>query len=77
MKTNLKIISVLMLCFSTSLIIPKVAEATANLHHLSGRDSRNNSQVIKTSKQNTQDLEGTYIPPNYGGPDSHHGSGTR
>ncbi|MBD2666414.1 hypothetical protein H6G73_18410 [Richelia sinica FACHB-800] len=41
------------------------------------------SEVIQTSPQQVTDQEmyaqdsNTYIPPNYGGPDSQYGSGTR
>ncbi|MEH1965485.1 MULTISPECIES: hypothetical protein [unclassified Nostoc] len=35
------------------------------------------SNTLIARKVNSQNLKDTYIPPNYGGPDSYHGSGTR
>ncbi|WP_180267753.1 hypothetical protein [Nostoc linckia] len=37
----------------------------------------NGSNTLIARKVNYPDLKNTYIPPNYGGPDSQHGSGTR
>ncbi|WP_229483498.1 hypothetical protein [Nostoc favosum] len=34
-----------------------------------------NTLIVR--KVNSQNLKDVYIPPNYGGPDSQHGSGTR
>ncbi len=65
MKTNWTVIGVLIFFISASLVIPKVADATGNLRSSLSTDS---------SSQDSQEL---YVPPNYGGPDSQHGSGTR
>ena len=78
MRTNLKITSVVIFCISAYLIIPKIADAagtfkTATANGLS--DTINNNLSIPSVK--SQVLQDTYIPPNYGGPDSQHGSGTR
>ncbi|QFS45379.1 hypothetical protein GXM_02856 [Nostoc sphaeroides CCNUC1] len=35
------------------------------------------SNTLIARKVNSENLKDTYIPPNYGGPDSQHGSGTR
>lgn len=69
MKTNLTIIGVLLFCISASLLIPKVADATGNL-----KSSLSTDRDSKSIAQNPQEL---YVPPNYGGPDSQYGSGTR
>ncbi|MBD2343076.1 hypothetical protein [Anabaena subtropica] len=77
MKVNWRVISVVIFCISASLIIPKVADATGNLNRSSSAsNSRDDKQIIKNFEQNPQDEE-AYVPPNYGGPDSQHGSGTR
>jgi hypothetical protein len=74
MKTNLKIFGVLIFCLSASLIIPKVADATGTFQRLS---SRHDSQLARYSGQDQKSMQEVYVPPNYGGPDSQHGSGTR
>ncbi|MEH1872546.1 MAG: hypothetical protein V7K73_14185 [Nostoc sp.] len=35
------------------------------------------SNALMAPKLNSEKLKDTYIPPNYGGPDSQQGSGTR
>jgi hypothetical protein len=78
MKTNWTIIGVLIFCIGASLIIPKVADANGNQSHVSlASNSRDTSTIPSPSEQKVQDLEESYVPPNYGGPDSQHGSGTR
>lgn len=72
MKTNLKIFSVLIFCLTASLIIPKVAEATGSFRRLPASNLGNESLIVRSA-----DGQDTYVPPNYGGPDSQHGSGTR
>ncbi|BAT55803.1 hypothetical protein NOS3756_47960 [Nostoc sp. NIES-3756] len=74
MKTNLTVIGVLIFCITASLIIPKVADATGNLESSLSSDVSGDRISINKPEQSTQDL---YVPPNYGGPDSQHGSGTR
>jgi hypothetical protein len=78
MGTNLKITSVVIFFISAYLIIPKIADAAGTLKTASANglsETRNNSLSIPSV--NSQVLQDTYIPPNYGGPDSQHGSGTR
>jgi hypothetical protein len=78
MKPNLTVIGVLIFCIGASLIIPKVADATGNLKSsLASSIPEDNREVIQTSGQNPLNADEIYIPPNYGGPDSQHGSGTR
>ncbi|OCR00083.1 hypothetical protein BCD64_02145 [Nostoc sp. MBR 210] len=78
MTTNLKITSILILCVAACLAIPKIADARANFHDLVANaltNTENNS--AKSSNANSQKLTDVYVPPNYGLPDSQHGSGTR
>jgi len=39
--------------------------------------SATNSNILIGGKVNSQNLKEIYTAPNYGGPDSQHGSGTR
>ncbi|ALF56484.1 hypothetical protein ACX27_20845 [Nostoc piscinale CENA21] len=78
MATNLKITSILILCASACLAIPTIADARANFHDLVASaltNTENNS--VKSSSGDSQELADVYVPPNYGLPDSQHGSGTR
>lgn len=78
METNLRITSIVILFISAYLIIPKISNATASLNPVMVNDlSRTSSQGLTIPKDNSPGLKDTYIPPNYGGPDSQHGSGTR
>ncbi|MBE9005671.1 hypothetical protein IQ259_11590 [Fortiea sp. LEGE XX443] len=78
MDTNLRITGILILCVSACLVIPKIADATGRVSSLVAKDlSHTNSNSLTSSKVNSQALKNVYIPPNYGGPDSQHGSGTR
>ncbi|WP_224086656.1 hypothetical protein [Nostoc sp. MS1] len=78
MKTNLTVIGVLIFCISASVIIPKVADATGNTKSSLSSDVSSDRQAIKQSSgQIAINSREVYVPPNYGGPDSQHGSGTR
>jgi len=79
MFINLRITSILILCVSAFLVIPKIADARANISDLVANGLTNtDSNSLTTSKVNSQSgLEDVYVPPNYGVPDSEHGSGTR
>lgn len=79
MKTNLKITSIVILFVSAYLILPKISSATAAFNPLMVNDlSRTSSQSLTIEKVNPEGLKDKiYIPPNNGGPDSQHGSGTR
>jgi hypothetical protein len=78
MTTKLQIISAVMLCLSAFLVIPKVADATATLHHLPNLASNHPGSKATTAREDEpKDLVNIYVPPNYGGPDSEYGSGTR
>lgn len=73
MGPKLRVTSAVIICVSTFLIIPKVV-ATANLSNLSNNFMANSNNTATISSQVVQ---GKYVPPNYGGPDSNYGSGTR
>lgn len=78
MTTKFQIISAVMLCLSAFLVIPKVADATATLRYLPNFASHHPaSKSTKPLENEAKDLVNTYVPPNYGGPDSEYGSGTR
>ncbi len=73
MKPNLKITSIVILFVSVYLILSKISNATAAFNPLMVNDL---SRTIE--KVNPEGLKDKiYIPPNNGGPDSQHGSGTR
>ncbi|MEH2270473.1 MAG: hypothetical protein V7K68_19020 [Nostoc sp.] len=78
MKTNLRITKLIIFCIGAYILIPKVATCTGIYSTTSGNafGATSNNTLI-AGKVNSQNLKDTYIPPNYGGPDSHHGSGTR
>jgi hypothetical protein len=78
MKTNFRFTKIMILCISAYILLPKFATCIS----LFGTASANT--VVSTSsntfiarKVNSPNLKDAYIPPNYGGPDSQHGSGTR
>ncbi|MBD2502862.1 hypothetical protein [Anabaena azotica] len=78
MRTNLTVIGVLIFCISAGLVIPKVADATGNLRSsLSVGGSTDTSSITQNPGENLLDSQELYVPPNFGGPDSQHGSGTR
>ncbi|WP_251958538.1 hypothetical protein [Nostoc commune] len=65
-------------CISAYILIPKVAVCTGIINTASANTfSASGSNTLISHKVNSENLEDTYVPPNYGGPDSHHGSGTR
>ncbi len=78
MKTNFRITTFIIFCISAYILIPKIATGTGMFSTTSanafGATSSNTSIARKVNSENLKDI---YIPPNYGGPDSQHGSGTR
>lgn len=78
METNLKITSAVIFSIIVYIMLPQIANPrgsvstlTANMLGITASDRSTNLSV---SSQDSKDI---YIPPNYGGPDSQHGSGTR
>ncbi|WP_048819349.1 hypothetical protein [Nostoc sp. PCC 7107] len=70
---NLRITSILILCVSACLVIPKIADARGTLSDLVA----NSLTHSDGNHVNSQELTDVYVPPNYGVPNSQHGSGTR
>ncbi|MEH2192569.1 MAG: hypothetical protein V7K98_07990 [Nostoc sp.] len=78
MKTNFRITNITILCISAYVLIPKIAAYTSIFSPASANTvGATSSNTLIARKVNSQNLKDTYIPPNYGGPDSQHGSGTR
>lgn len=78
MSHHLKMTSIAMFFISACVVIPKNMDTTKALRNLSINSlSVNVSDSLTTSRANSVEREQTYIPPNYRGPDSEHGSGTR
>jgi hypothetical protein len=78
MRTNFRITKFLIFCIGTYILIPKFASYTGMFSTASANTlGTTNRSTLIARKVNSQNLKDTYIPPNYGGPDSHHGSGTR
>lgn len=75
---TLRITSIIILCIvSTFIFIPKMSALTINFHSLI-LNSFSDSKSFRLNSGEMNNLsEEIYIPPNYGAPDSQHGSGTR
>ncbi|MFW9261687.1 hypothetical protein A4S05_06480 [Nostoc sp. KVJ20] len=79
MKTNFRITKLMIFCIGAYILIPKIAVCTGVFSTASANTfaTTSSSNTLIAHKVNSQDTQDTYIPPNYGGPDSQHGSGTR
>ncbi len=78
MKINSGITKFIMFCIAAYILVPKVVTYTGVSSTASASSlNRNASNTLIARKVNSPDLKDTYIPPNNGGPDSQHGSGTR
>jgi hypothetical protein len=77
MRTNFRITKLIICCISAYVLLLKVADCTSIFSTASANSlSTTSSTSLIARKVNSQNLK-DYIPPNYGGPDSEHGSGTR
>lgn len=74
---NLRITSIAILVIIFYLVIPKNANTTQAFSAVTVHSFSSRSEHVNTPKTNSEELKQTYTPPNYGGPDSRHGSGTR
>ncbi|QIR37847.1 hypothetical protein HCG51_14760 [Tolypothrix sp. PCC 7910] len=75
---HLRITSIAILLISGYLVIFKNIDTTTALNSLNvNHFHTNGSEGLTSNKINSQEIKEIYIPPNYGGPDSEHGSGTR
>ncbi|MFS0517328.1 hypothetical protein ACEYW6_21795 [Nostoc sp. UIC 10607] len=77
MKTNFRITKLIIFCIGAYILLPKVAASTGIFNSASANTFHPTSNTLIARKDNSQNLKDMYIPPNYGGPDSQHGSGTR
>lgn len=84
METNLRLTGIILLAVGAYLTVPKIAVAFTTLNppgasNPAARTSTNTvfeSQTLEKVISSTA-VSNNYEPPNYGGPDSQHGSGTR
>lgn len=80
METNLKIkiTSTVIFCIIVYIMLPQVANSRGSVSTLTADvlsvTASDRSTSLSVSSQDSKDI---YIPPNHGGPDSQHGSGTR
>jgi hypothetical protein len=78
MLANLRITSAIIFFIGAHLILPRIADA-AKFNYA----DRSNDIILKVDYRTTEPVQlesqqdDEYQPPNYGGPDSEHGSGTR
>ncbi|MEA5624587.1 hypothetical protein [Nostoc sp. UHCC 0251] len=78
MKANFQITKFMIFCIGAYILLPKIAASTGMFNIASANTfSATSSSTLIVHKVNSQNLKDIYIPPNYGGPDSQHGSGTR
>ncbi len=78
MKANFQITKFIIFCIGAYILIPKITASTGMFNSASAKTfSATSSDSLIAHKVNSQNLKDIYIPPNYGGPDSQHGSGTR
>ncbi|MEH2463064.1 hypothetical protein [Nostoc sp.] len=78
MKTNFRITKFIILCINAYILLPKIATYTCIFSSASANTlPTTSSKILIAPKVNSQNLKDIYIPPNHGGPDSQHGSGTR
>ncbi|MBD2725459.1 hypothetical protein H6G96_03765 [Nostoc sp. FACHB-892] len=75
MKANLRITKFIIFCIGAYILIPKIATSTG-MFTIARADTfgATSSNSLIAPKVNDKDK---YVPPNYGGPDSQQGSGTR
>lgn len=78
MGSNLRITSVTIICIIVYLLIPTIADATGKMSMMTFDElNSSGSSQLKAPGVSSEGMKDRYIPPNYGGPDSQHGSGTR
>ncbi|RUT04700.1 hypothetical protein DSM106972_042690 [Dulcicalothrix desertica PCC 7102] len=81
MVTSLKLASALLFFVGAHVLVPRIADAAAMLNQPVA--AANRSSNIELNNQNLNQVQvlqnsySEYEPPNYGGPDSEHASGTR
>lgn len=76
--SNFRVTSAVMLCISAYVIIPKIANSAQQLSSMTIKGlSSTSSENLATTTEKSQSWKDTYIPPNYGAPNTQRGSGTR
>ncbi len=74
---NLRITSIAILVIIFYLVIPKSGNTTQAFSAVTVHRFSSSGERVNAPRTNSEKLKQTYTPPNYGGPDSQHGSGTR
>lgn len=81
MVMSIRITSAIVFFVAAHLLVPRIADAAARLRpvnmSINSFVNVNIDYLRLDSKNSTNKLLGNYEPPNYGDPDSRHGSGTR
>lgn len=81
MVSSLKLASALLFFVGAHLLVPRVADITAMLNQpVAAANRSTNIEFNKQTSSKVQLVQNSYSeyePPNYGGPDSEHASGTR
>ncbi len=80
MGTSLRIVSLLVFFLGAHLIIPEIAIATGTFNSLTTNVFSAAPNVSSQSLKKisfTDESNSKFVPPDYSGPDSTHGSGTR
>jgi hypothetical protein len=78
LENNVKITGIMIICLvGAYILVPKLPEVKKSLQTLTAGDfNRSSHNQFIHSELDVKAQDG-YIPPNYGGPDSQLGSGTR
>jgi hypothetical protein len=77
LTNHLRITSIALFIISVYLAIPKNVSTTQAINSLAVHDLSSSQEELTMPRANSQEFAQTYIPPNYGAPDSQHGTGTR
>lgn len=81
MVTSLKLASALLFFVGAHILVPRIADAAAMLNQPVAAANRLTNIELDNQTSNeiklVQNSHREYEPPNYGGPDSEHASGTR
>jgi hypothetical protein len=68
----------MIICIIAYLLIPTIADATGQISMVTFDEfNSSGSRQLRAPGIYIEGVKDIYIPPNYGGPDSRHGSGTR
>lgn len=82
MVTSLKLASALLFFVGAHVLVPRIADAAAIILNqpVAAANRLTNTELNKQTSNKVQLVQNSYSeyePPNYGGPDSEHASGTR